>query len=110
MDPLSQAFLGLIALSSLVQALVVLRVALAGRELSLELRRLREQMGRELAPVVEDAGRIVHNAASLSDAVSTQGRRLNTVLAAAALGPLVTIGALWKGAQRAVQVYRGLRP
>jgi hypothetical protein len=126
-DPLSKVLLGLIALSSMIQALVILALALACRQLFVELRQLRDQLGRDLAPVMGEVGRIAHNVAEVSESVAAQGRRMDEVVAKAAdtvrettsyLGraarksalPLLEIGALWQGAKRALQVYRRLKP
>jgi hypothetical protein len=126
-DTVSKVLLGVVALSSLIQALVVLAIALAGRRLALDLAEVRARLGRELEPVAGDVRRVARNVAEVSDTVATQSRRVEAAVGATTASlqgtaeyveravrtgvrPLVEVGALWQGAKQALRVYRSLRP
>jgi len=125
-DTLSKVLLAIMAVSALIQAVVILALALAGRRLLDELKELRVRVGKDLAPVMREVERITHNVAEVSETVAAQGRRVDEVVAATSatvrettnyLGraarksvvPLIEIGAIWQGVKRAIQVYRHLR-
>jgi hypothetical protein len=122
-DTLSTTFLGVIALSSLVQALFVIALALAGRRLFAKLEELQERVDRQLDPVMGQVTKIARNVADVSDTVVAQGRRVDEFIAdttgklrdttdyvhrAAVKGaaPLVEIGALWRGVKRAFEAWQ----
>jgi hypothetical protein len=126
-DTLSKVFLGVLALATLLQALVVLAIALGGRKLAVDLAELRDRLEKNLEPVTDDVRRVVRNVADVSDTVATQGRRVDQAVSATAaslqgtaeyLGravrigvrPLVEVGALWQGVKQALRAYRSLRP
>jgi hypothetical protein len=126
-DTLSTVFLGVLALSSLLQALVVLAIALGGRKLAVDLAELRDRLEKKIEPVEDDVRRVARNVADVSDTLAAQGRRVDQAVGATAaslqgtaeyLGravrtgvrPLVEVGAFWQGAKHALRVYRSLRP
>ena len=127
MDATSKVLLGVLAFSSLVQALVVLAAALVGWKLVKHLADVRETLGRRLTPVADDVRRVTRNVADVSDTLATRSRRVDQAVDAATsalqdtveytgravrsgVRPLVEVGALWEGAKRALRVYLSLRP
>ncbi|HEY7516369.1 MAG TPA: hypothetical protein VIC87_17895 [Vicinamibacteria bacterium] len=127
MDTLSQVLLGVVAVSSLVQALVVLAVAFAGRRLAQDLAEVRARLGPRLTPLADDVQRVARNLAVASDTLAAQSGRVDHAVGAttaalqdtaeyvgravrSGVRPLVELGALWQGAKRAVRAYRSLRP
>jgi hypothetical protein len=126
-DTLSTVFLGVLAFASLLQALVVLAIALGGRKLAVDLAEIRDRLEKSLEPVADDVRRVVRNVADVSDTVATQSRRVDQAVGATTaslqstaeyLGravrtgvrPLVEVGALWQGVKQALRAYRSLRP
>jgi hypothetical protein len=126
-DNLSRVFLGVLALASLVQALVVLAIALAGRKLARDLAEVKAGLGKTLEPVADDVRRVARNAADITDTVAAQGRRMDRAVGATTASlqdtaeyvgravrtgvrPLIEVGALWQGVKQALRVYRSLRP
>ena len=127
MDNLSKVFLGVIAIASLLQALVVLAIALAGRKMALDLAEVRARLGKTLEPVADDVRRVARNVADVSDTMAAQGRRVDQAVGATTdrlqdtaeyvgravrtgMRPLVEVGAFWQGVKKALRVYRSLRP
>jgi hypothetical protein len=126
MNPLAVTFLGLIALSSLVQAVFLIRLAIEGRRFASRLDALQDRIEREVRPALDDLHRITKNLAEVSDTAVLQARRVDALLADTVqkiqettgtlqkvvlrpLGPLVDIAALLKGVRRGLDVYRQLR-
>ena len=131
MDSVSRAFLGVVAVSSLVQALVLVAFAWAGWKLFREVAELRARLGE---PVAGDVQRFARNVADISATLKAQSHRVENAVgtvqsavdtSAATLKetadyvgrvvrygarPLVEIGALWQAVKRGVGAYRALRP
>jgi hypothetical protein len=126
-DTTSQVLLGVLAFSSLVQALVVLAAALVGWKLVKDLADVRETLDRRLTPVADHVSRVSRNVAEASDLLAAQSRRVDRAVDSATralqdtveytgravrtgVRPLVEVGALWQGAKRALRVYRSFGP
>ncbi len=126
MDSLGLAFLGAIALSSLVQAAFIIFLALAGRRLARRLDEVQRKIDREIQPALESFSRLTRNLAEISDLATLQARRIDDLLADTVekieeatsliqrvlirpLSPLVDIVALLKGLRRGLDVYHKLR-
>ena len=126
MDSLGVAFLGLIAFSSLVQAVFIISLAVAGRRLARRLDEVQKKVDREIQPALESFSRLTRNLAEISDLATLQARRIDDLLADTVekveeattliqrvlirpLSPLVDIVALLKGIRRGLDVYHKLR-
>jgi hypothetical protein len=126
MESWGVVFLGIIALGSLIQSAFLVRIALAGRELSRRLAELQERVDRDLRPTLENLSRITRNLAEVSDVAVLQARRVDDLLADTIekiegttsivkqvvlrpLGPLMDVAAFFKGLRRGIQVYQTLR-
>ncbi len=119
-------FLGIIALSSLVQAVFLIGLALQGRRLSRRVNDLQERVERELRPGLENLSRVTRNLAEVTDLAVLQVRRVDGLLADTIekiedttttikqvvlkpIGPLVDVAAFLKGLRRGLEVYQTLR-
>jgi hypothetical protein len=119
-------FLGVIALSSLVQAGFLIGLAVAGRRLTKRLDTMQDRIDREIRPAMDNLARISRNFAEVTDLVTLQARRIDDLLAdtiekiedtttmirrvvVRPLGPLVDLTAFLKGVRRGVEVYYKLR-
>ncbi|HWW94084.1 MAG TPA: hypothetical protein VN375_12015 [Vicinamibacteria bacterium] len=126
MDSWAVLFLGVIALSSLVQAVFLIGLAVGGRRLARRLDEMQKGIDREIRPTLDNLSRITRNLAEIADLATLQARRVDDVLADTVdkieeatdmirrvilrpLGPLVDVAAFLKGLRRGVQVYRKLR-
>ena len=77
MDSLAVAFLGVIALSSLVQAGFVIGLVVQGRRLERRLSELGERIERDIQPAIAHLTRVTRNAAEVSDLAVVEVRRLD---------------------------------
>ncbi len=119
-------FLGVIALSSVVQAGFLIGLMVGGRRFARRLDALSDRIDREIHPALDNLGRITRNMAEVTDLVTLQARRIDDVLAdtiekiedttdtirrviVKPLGPLVDIAAFFKGIRRGLSVYSQLR-
>ena len=126
METWGVVFLGIIALGSLIQSAFLVRIALAGRELSRRVAELQERVDRDLRPTLDNLTRVTRNLAEVSDVAVLQARRVDDLLADTIekiegtttlvkqivlrpLGPLVDIAAFFKGVRRGLEVYQTLR-
>jgi hypothetical protein len=126
METWGVVFLGLIAVGTLVQTAFLVRIVMAGRELSQRLVELQERVDRELRPTLDNLSRVTRNLAEVSDVAVLQVRRVDDLLADTIekiegtttlvkqvvlrpLGPLVDIAAFFKGVRRGLEVYQTLR-
>jgi hypothetical protein len=117
--------LGLIALGSLIQALVIIGVALGGLRVARRVQDMQKNVDRELRPALESLTRVAHNASEVAVVVGTQARRVEEMvgltmerldLARAQVRGLVSrpmaslgdVGAMLKGFRRGLSVYRQL--
>jgi hypothetical protein len=126
MDSLGVVFLGVIALSSLVQAAFLVGLARGGRRMARRLDELQERIDGEIRPALQSITRISRNLAEISDIATLQARRLDEVVTDTLekvqettnlvrhavlrpLGPLMDVAALLKGLRRGLDVYRQIR-
>lgn len=122
---LGVAFLGVIALASLVQSAFLVWLAVGALRLARRVGEIERQLDRELRPVLADVSRIGRSVAELSELVTLQGRRLDAFLASSLeklddttsqlrqiallpLAPLSGLTALARAFQTGFQVYRRL--
>ena len=125
MDTVGVVFLGLIALSSLVQGALLVMLARGGLRLSRRVQDLQSRIEREVKPILDDVNAVTRNVSQVSDLAALQARRIQDVVAetarrieetraeigavlahpAAALGDVV---AFLKGIRRGLEVYRQL--
>jgi hypothetical protein len=118
-------FLGLIALSSLVQAVFLIGLAREGKELGRRVHEIEHRFETEIRPTLKNLARLSQNFAEVSDVLSTQARRVDAFMADTVgkleeatsslrdvvlkpLGPLVDVTALLKGFQKGLEIYRRL--
>jgi hypothetical protein len=73
-------FLGVIALASVVQAVFLIGLAMAGRRLGRQVDALQKRLDREISPALESFTRVSRNAAEISDLATLQARRLDLLL------------------------------
>jgi len=126
MTTMAVLFLGLIAFSSLVQAVFLIRLTIEGKKVSARLEAFQDKVEREVRPALDQLHRVTRNMAEISDTAVLQARRVDAVLADTLekveetttmvqkvllrpLGPLVDIAAFLKGVRRGLDVYRQLR-
>jgi hypothetical protein len=81
MDSLSLGFLVVIALSSLVQAVLLLALARGASLLARRLGELQGQIERDFRPVLRNVAHISRNVAEVSDRFALQARRLDLAFA-----------------------------
>ncbi len=123
MDDWSRIFLGVIAVSAAVQALILVAALIAAGRLSQRFTALEERVENQLRPAIEETSRIARNLADLSERAREQGERvsvalddtldkvrettsfLRTVVTRSA-APLVQVGAFWAAVGRGVSVLR----
>ena len=118
-------FLGVIALSSIVQAGFLIGLMIGGRRVARRVDALSDRIDREIHPALDNLSRITRNVAEVTDLVTLQARRIDDVLAdtiekiedttdtirrviVKPLGPLVDIAAFFKGIRRGLAVYSQL--
>jgi hypothetical protein len=118
-------FLGIIAVSSVVQAAVLVGLARAGQRLGQRMDELQKRIDRDIRPGLESLRRVTDNLAEMSDIAALQTRRLGEALSDGLerveaaldavqrfvlrpLGPLTTVLSLLRGLRRGVDVYRRL--
>jgi len=126
MEGLGVAFLGVIALSSLVQAGFLIGLALGARRLGRRVDEMQQRLDRDLRPALDSLSRISRNLAEVSDTAVLQVRRLDDLIADTAekieettsrfralivrpLGPVGDVLALLKGIRRGIEVYTRFR-
>lgn len=125
MMTLGVIFLGLIALSSLVQAVFLIGVAREGKQLSRRMLEMEQRFETEIRPSLKNLARVSHDFAEFSGLMASQARRVDAFMADTVgkleqatsslrdvvlrpLGPLVDITALLKGFQKGLEIYRRL--
>lgn len=126
METWGVVFLGVIALSSVVQAGFLIGLMIGGRRVARRVDALSDRIDREIRPALDNLGRITRNLAEVTDVVTLQVRRIDEVLADTIekiedttdtirrviirpLGPLLDIAAFFKGVRRGLSVYTQLR-
>jgi hypothetical protein len=125
MDRWGVVFLGVIALSSVVQAVFLVALMVAGRRLSKRIDALQTRIDRDITPALDNFARVSRAAAEIADLATLQARRLDLLLADTVerveetsalvqqlvirpLKPLASILSFLKGIQRGLDVYRSL--
>ena len=126
MDNWALVFLGILALSSLVQTTFLVVLALQSRRMAARVDELRERFEKDLRPSLLSLQHISKNVAEISDLGVQQAHRLDAALADALekfesttetvrqlvvrpLAPLADIFAFLKGIRRGISVYNQLR-
>ena len=79
-SPGVQILLGAIALSSIVQAVVLIGVAYGGLQFMRRFQALQGRVEREIAPVVANLGTVSRNVAEVSELAVVQVRRVEAVV------------------------------
>jgi len=125
MDTVGVVFLGVIALSSLIQGALLLMLARGGLRLSKRIQDLQSRIEREVKPILDDVNSVARNVSQVSDLAAAQAHRIQDAITetarkveetrdeiklvlahpAAALGDVV---AFLKGIRRGLEVYRQL--
>jgi len=125
MSTLAVVFLGVIALSSLVQAAFLIGLVLEGRKLGRRLDEIEKRFEKEITPALRSLSRLSTNLAEVSDIVSVQARRVDRFMADTIdkledattvlrqvmmrpVGTLLDITALLKGLRKGLEIYRRL--
>jgi hypothetical protein len=115
-------FLGVIALTSLVQAAFLVGLVVYGRRLARQVDALQSRLDREVSPALESVSRVSRAAAEIADLATLQARRLDLVLAdtiekieettsviqrlvVRPLKPIGVLAAFLRGVQRGAEVY-----
>jgi len=80
METWAVVFLGIIAVSTLVQAGFVIGLAVLGGRLAHRLDALQEKLDKELGPALQNLERVSRNAAEISDLATLQARRIDLLL------------------------------
>jgi hypothetical protein len=124
-SPGLQILLGAIVLSSIVQTVVLVGVAIGGMQLMRRIQQLQGMVEREIQPVLDSVNSITRNVAEASDVAVLQVRRMEAVVeetierldeAKAQVrrviqkprGLLGDVTAVWKGVRRGLAVYHRL--
>jgi ElaB/YqjD/DUF883 family membrane-anchored ribosome-binding protein len=125
MDTVGVVFLGVIALSSLIQGALLLMLARGGLRLTRRIQDLQTRIEREVKPILDDVNAVSRNVAQVSDLASAQVHRIQDVIAettrkiedtreeikAVLAHPVAALGdavAFLKGVRRGLEVYRQL--
>jgi hypothetical protein len=126
MDGLGVAFLGVIALSSVVQAAFLIGLALSARRLGRRVDEMQQRFEHDIRPSLDSLSRISRNLVEVSDTAVLQARRIDGLIASTVdkiedttsvvrafvtrpLGPLGEIMAFLKGIRRGLEVYSQFR-
>lgn len=125
METLALVFLGVIALSSLVQGAFLVVLARGGVRLARRLDELQGRVDREIRPALASVTQVARNVAEVSDILTLQAQRVDALLADTSLrleqatadvrralsrplAPFASAAAMFRGVRRAVTVYRQL--
>jgi hypothetical protein len=125
MDSWGMVFLGLIALGSLIQVLVIIGVALGGLRVAKRVQAMQANVDRELRPTLDSLTHVARNASQVAEVVSAQARRVEDLVGLTVarledaraqvrgrvsrpVASLADVGALLKGFRRGLSVYRQL--
>jgi hypothetical protein len=124
-SPGVQILLGAIALSSVVQAVVLVAVAVGGMQLMRRIQELQGRVENEIQPALESLAHISRNVAEVSDLAVLQARRVESVVGETIeridearshvrrvirrpRSLLSDVGAVFKGVRRGLAVYHRL--
>jgi hypothetical protein len=80
MDTLTLVLLGVIAVASLAQAVSLLAVAAAGRDIARRVGGFERSLEREIRPALREASRLTRGLAEVSEVTSGQAHRLARAL------------------------------
>ncbi len=122
---LGLVFLGVIALTSLVQGLFLIGLGWGGLKLMRRVQQIQGRVEEELRPALESVSRITRNVSEVSEVASMQVQRVEALAdhtlarieetrervreaLAIPLGGLVELSALLKGFRRGLDVYQRL--
>lgn len=125
MDSWGMVFLGLIALGSLIQVLVIIGIALGGLRVAKRVQAMQANVDRELRPALDSLTHVAKNASQVAEVVSAQARRVEDLVGLTVarlddaraqvrgrvsrpVASLADVGALLKGFRRGLSVYRQL--
>ena len=125
MESWGVVFLGVIAVTTLVQAAFMVGLALGGLRLFRRVEELQTRIDRELKPTLDHLSRITRNVAEVTDLATLQARRIDYFLAdtvdkledltsavrnvvSRPLGPLADVLAFVKGLRKGIDAYRQL--
>lgn len=125
MTTLAVIFLGVIALSSLVQAAFLITLGKESRKLGRRLDEIEQRFEVEVRPTLQAVAKISKNFAEVSDSLALQARRVDSFMADTVskleetttalrevvlrpLGPLVDIMAILKGFRKGLEIYKRL--
>lgn len=121
METWGVVFLGVIALSSVVQGVFLVGLMVFGRRLMSRIDALQARIDRDITPALENLGRVSRAAAEVADLAALQARRVDLLLADTVekieetatlvqdvvirpLAPLAKLIAFVKGLQRGMDV------
>jgi len=125
MPTLVVVFLGIIALSSVVQAVFLIGLAIEGKKLGRRLEDMERRFEAEIRPAIQNLSRLSRNMADVSELMTSQARRIDLFMsdtvdrldeASNALrqvmlkpvGTLMDITAMLKGFRKGLEIYRRL--
>ena len=125
MESLGLVFLGVIALSSLVQGLFLLGLGWGGLKLMRRIEDIQRRVDRELRPALANVSRLTRNVSEVTEGASVQVQRMEALVdrtlervdetraqmresLAMPLGGLSEVSALLKGFRRGLEVYQRL--
>src|SRR5262245_10854330 len=125
MNDLAVVFLGVIALSSVVQAAFLIGLAIEGKKLGRRLDEMERRFEEEIRPTLRNMARLSQTFAEVGEMVGGQARRVDAFMADTImkmeeattairevvlrpLGPLVDITAILKGFRKGLEVYKRL--
>jgi hypothetical protein len=125
MDSWGVVFLGVIAASSVVQAVFLIGLARAGQRLARRVEELQRRIDHDLRPGLENLTRITHTLAVITDVAAVQAQRAGEMVTGALdrveetialvqqmvlkpLGSLSDLMAVLKGVRHGIEVYRQL--
>ena len=117
--------LGLIALGSLIQAVVIVAVGVGGLRVARRVQDMQASVDRELRPALDSLTRVAHNASEVAEVVNAQARRIEDMVGltverldvmreqvrgrvARPAASVSDVGALIKGFRKGLSVYRQL--
>jgi len=125
MSNLAVVFLGIIALSSLVQAAFMIGLALEGRRMGRRLDEIEKRFENEVRPSLQNLARLSGSVAEVGDILVTQARRVDVFMGDTVakleeatslmrnvlvrpLGPISDLTAILKGFRKGFEIYRRL--
>jgi len=125
METLGVVFLGVIAVSSAIQAVFLVRLGLEGKKLGQRLEEIERRFETELQPSLRNLAKVSQNVAEVAEIVALQTRRVDLFMADTIdkledatgvvrqvmmrpMSALLDITALLKGIRKGVEIYRRL--